>query len=157
MTHISDRRHHDRVHDGFDLVARVELRVELRKTRPVDPTGERVAAGKRPPLEAAEAEQRVLRPADRFSELAVADDVDADLGLLAHDVANGCFEAFRIGGLVEGLAPLFRGQKLAQRRGTDEAADMGGEYPIRAAFHRRPPPSVDRDRRWCIAGYRPRA
>src|SRR6266446_1822881 len=157
LTGISDRRHHYRVHDGFDLVARIELRVELRKTRPVDATGERIAARKRPPLETAEAKERVLRPADRFSELAVADDVDADLGLLAHDFGNGCLEASRIGSLVEGLAGLFRGEKLAQRRGTDEAADMGGEDPIRAAFHCRPAPSVDRDCRWWIAGYRPRA
>src|SRR5262249_62279907 len=105
------------------------------------------AAGKRPPFEAAEAEQRVLRPADRFSELAVANDVDADLGLLAHDLGNGCFEAFRIGSLVEVLAGLFRGEKLAQCRGADEAADMGGEDPIRAALH---PRLRFRARRWSI-------
>src|SRR5262249_43749280 len=124
LTGIGDRRYHHRVHDGFDFVARIEFRVELRKARAVDAAGKWVAAGKRPPFEAAEAEQRVLRPADRFSELAVANDVDADLGLLAHDLGNGCFEAFRIGSLVEVLAGLFRGEKLAQCRGADEAADM---------------------------------
>src|SRR4030095_14236812 len=80
---ISDRRHHDRVHYGFDLVASVELGVELRKARAVDAAGEGIAAGERPAFEAAEAKQRVLRPADRLAELAVADHVDADIGFFS--------------------------------------------------------------------------
>jgi hypothetical protein len=40
-----------------------------------------------------------------------------------------------IGGLVIGFAALPGAQKLLQDRGTDQAADMGGEDAIAAAFH----------------------
>jgi hypothetical protein len=39
---IGDRRHRDRIHDGLDLVARIEVGVELRKPRPVEAAGERI-------------------------------------------------------------------------------------------------------------------
>src|SRR5262249_37366908 len=132
---IADRRHHARVHHGFDLVARIELGIELRKPRAVDAAGEWIAADERPTFEAAEAKQRVLRPTDRLAELAVADDVDADVGLLAHDLDDGLLQALGIGGVVEGPAGLLGAQNRAQRRRADEAADMGGEDPIGAAFH----------------------
>jgi hypothetical protein len=132
---ICDRRHHDRIHHGFDLVARIELGIELGKPRAVDAAGEGIAAGERPALEAAQAKQRVLRPTDRLAELAVADDVDADISLLAHDLGNGLLQALGIGGVVERPAGLFGAQERAQRRRADEAADMGGEDSIGAAFH----------------------
>jgi hypothetical protein len=68
-------------------------------------------------------------------KLAVADHVDADVGLLAHDLGDGVAQAFRVAVGVEGLAGLLRAEKLAQRRRTDEAADVGGENTIRAALH----------------------
>ena len=133
---IGDRRHHDRVHHGFDLVARIELRIELGEPRAIDAAGEGIAAGEPPAFEAAEAKQRVLRPTDRFSELAVADDVDADIGLLAHDLGDGVVQALGIGGVVEGLPSLLGAEERAQRRRADEATDVGGEDAIAAAFHR---------------------
>jgi len=42
----------------------------------------------RPALEAAQALERVLRPADRLAEFAVARRVDADLGLPHHNFGN---------------------------------------------------------------------
>src|SRR5215469_11013226 len=74
--------------------------------RAIDAAGEGIAAAERPALEAAETKQRVLRPTDRFSEFAVADDVDADIGLLAHDLGDGVFQALGIGGVVEGFVRL---------------------------------------------------
>src|SRR5262249_18704308 len=97
--------------------------------------GEGSGGGERAAFEAAEAKQRVLRPTDRLAELAVADDVDADVGLLAHDLGDGLLQALRIGGVVERPAGLLGAQERAQRRRADEAADMGGEDPIGAAFH----------------------
>src|SRR5207247_3884479 len=114
------------------------------KPRPVDAAGERVAAGERPAFEAAEAKQRVLRPTDRLAELAVADDVDADAGLLALDLGDGLLQALGIGGAVERLPGLLGAQARAQRRRADEAADMGGEDPIGAVFHLAPSPASRR-------------
>ena len=71
----------------------------------------------RPPLEAAEPFENVLRPADGLSELAVADDVDAGIGLPANDLGNGFAQAFVIGLLVERVAGLLRAQELLQSCG----------------------------------------
>ena len=74
---------------GRDLFARVELGIELGEPLAVGAALERIGAGlDRPALEAAQALEHVLRPADRFAELAVADHVDAGLGLPAHDVGD---------------------------------------------------------------------
>jgi hypothetical protein len=76
-----------------------------------------------------------LRPADRLAELAIADHVDAGLGLAAHDIGNRSGQALVIGFRVERLARLFRAQELLQRLRPDQAADMGGEDSIAAALH----------------------
>jgi hypothetical protein len=90
----------------------------------------------RPPLEAAQPFEHILRPADRFAELAVADDVDARLGLLVHDLGDGAFQARVVGGLRRtGLPACFGAQEILQRRRPDQAADMRGENAIRAALH----------------------
>ncbi len=136
LSGIGDRPDRDRIHHGLDLVARIQVGIELGETRAVDAAGEGIGAGlERPALEAAEAKQRVLRPADRLPELTVADDVDADVGLLAHDLGDGILQALGVAGLVERLAGFLGGEILAQRRRADEAADMGGEDSIGAAFH----------------------
>src|SRR5262249_50491837 len=117
-------------------VARVEFRIELREALAIDPAREGIGAVlDRPALEAAQALQHVLRPADRFAELTVAHDVDAGLGLLAHDVGDGGSEAFLIGDLVERLAGLLEPQESLQRLGPDEAAHVGGEDAVRAVLH----------------------
>src|SRR5262249_50860259 len=51
------------------------------------------------------------------------------------DLGDGLLQALRIGGVVERPAGLLGAQERAQRRRADEAADMGGEDPIGAAFH----------------------
>src|SRR5262249_27779605 len=76
------------------------------------------------------------RPADRLAELAVADDVDAGLRLLPHDLGDGIGQALVIGFLVEPLACLARAQELLQLGRPDQAADVGGENALSAAFHR---------------------
>ena len=79
-----------------------------------------LAAGlDRPALEAAQALEHVLRPADRLAELAVAHHVDAGLRLPAHDVGDRIGQAALIGSLVERLA------RPAWRAGTPAAAAAG--------------------------------
>jgi hypothetical protein len=80
-----------------------------------------------------------LRPADGFAELAVADDVDADGGLPAHDLGNRVAQTFGVGSLIERLAGLLGAQEFAQPRRADKAAHMGGEDSVVAAFHLSPP------------------
>src|SRR5919204_566873 len=86
-------------------------------------------------FEAAQAFQRVLRPADRFSEFPVADHVDADLGLAVNDGGDGFAQTLLVRFPVERLAPLLGAQKSLQRLRPDQAADMRGEDAIGAAFH----------------------
>ena len=133
---VADRTDADRIHRGRDAFARVELGVELGEFLAVDAALERVGARlERPPLEAAQAFEHVLRPADRLAELAVADDVDAGVGLLAHDGGDRLGEAAVIGRLVEAVALLPGAQELLQLGRPDQAADMGGEDAIGAALH----------------------
>src|SRR5262249_10155426 len=114
----------------------IELGVELGEPAAVDAAGEGIAAGlERPPLEAAEPEQRVLRPADRLAELAVADDVEPDRGLPAHHLGDRVLQAFGIGRGVERPAGFLGGEEFAQRRWADQAADMRGQDASRAALH----------------------
>src|SRR5262249_2419249 len=91
-------------------------------------------------FEAAQAFERVLRPADRFPEFAVANHVDAGLGLPADDSADRLGQARLIGFGIERFAGLLRTQERLQRLGPDQAADMGGEDAVAAAFHAAGPP-----------------
>ena len=133
---VGDRPDAYRLDRGRNALAGIELGVELGELLAVDAAGERIGARlDRPPLEAAQALQHVLRPADRFAELAVADDVDADLGLLAHDLGDRLLQALVVSRLVVRLAGLLGAQKFLQRRRPDEAADMGGEDAVGTALH----------------------
>ena len=134
---IGDRPDADRVARGRHALARVELGIELGETLPIGAAGERVGAGlHRPALEAAQAFEHILRPADRFAELAVTDHVDPGLRLPAHDLGDRTGHAGLIGVLVERLALLLGAQELEQLRRPDQAADMGGENAFGAALHR---------------------
>ncbi len=133
---IRDRADADRIGGGGHGLARVELGIELGKPLPVGAASERIGIGlDRAALEAAQALEHVLRPADRFPELAVADHVDAGLGLAANDLGDRIGQAPVVGGLVDRLARLLRAQEILQRLRPDQAADMGGEDAIGAAFH----------------------
>ena len=86
-------------------------------------------------LEPVEAFEDVARPTDRLAELAVADEIDPDLGLLPHDVADRPGEqrfelvvAQRVG--VTGSQGLHRHDQIVR---THEAADVGREDAIHAA------------------------
>ncbi len=97
---IADRPDAHRLDRGGDALAGIELGIKLGEFLAVDAAGERIGARlDRPPLETAQSLQHILRPADRFAELAVADDVDADLGLLAHDFGDRLLQASFVGGL----------------------------------------------------------
>src|SRR5262249_49802346 len=80
--------------------------------------------------------ERVLRPADRFPEFAVADHIDAGLGLAANADGDRLGQAALVSLRVERFARLLRAQECLQRLGPDQAADMGGEDSVAAAFHR---------------------
>jgi hypothetical protein len=124
----------DRIHPGCDLFARVEFGVELGEAFSIGAALKWIGAGlDRTAFEAAQAFERVLRPADRFPEFAVADHVDAGLGLPANDDRLG--QARLIGLRIERFSRLLRAQERLQRLGSDQAADMSGEDAVAAAFH----------------------
>jgi len=105
----------------------------LGEARAISAAREGIGAGlRRPALEAREALERVLRPADRFAELAVARPVDAELDLPAHHVLHGLREAALVRGAVVGLALLPRADEFQQRRRPDQAADVGCEDALHA-------------------------
>src|SRR2546425_5077300 len=118
-------------------VRRIELGVELREARAISAARERIGARScRPALEAREALERVLRPADRFAELTVARNIDAGFGLAPHDLLHRIGEAALIRGFVVGLALLPRADEFEQRRRPDQAADVRGENAL-GAYARR--------------------
>src|SRR5262249_55975767 len=86
-------------------------------------------------FEAAQSFERVLRPADGFSEFAVADHIDAGLGLPTNDGGNRLGQARLIGLRIGRFARLLRPPECLRRLGPDQAADMGGENSIAAALH----------------------
>ena len=136
LSRIGDRAGADRLDGGGDTLARIEFGIELGEFLAINAARERIGAGfDRPPLEARQPFQHILRPADRFAEFAVADDIDADLGLLPHHLGDRIFEAIVIAGMIVGFARLFGAQEFLQRRRPDQAADMRGENTIAAALH----------------------
>ncbi len=70
-----------------------------------------------------------------LAEFAVADDVDADLGLLAHDAGDLRAQGALVGGLVVGPAVVARRENVADRHRAHQAADMGDENAVAAAVH----------------------
>src|SRR5262249_33557439 len=109
---IGDRPDADRVRARGDLFARIELGVEFGEALPIGPRLKRVCPGlPGTTLEAAQAFERVLRPADRFAEFAVADHVDTDLGLAPNDRGDGFGQAPFIRFAVEGFSRLLRAQE----------------------------------------------
>src|SRR5262249_20849826 len=70
-----------------------------------------------------------------FAEFAIADDVDADIGLLAHDLGDRVGEAGFESGLVKRLAVFDQSPKFDQLRRPDQAADMGGEDAFSVVRH----------------------
>ena len=98
LARIGDRPDADRFRDGRRRLAGIELGIELGEARAVGAARERIGARlDRPPLEAAQALDHVLRPADRLAELAVAHHVDAGFGLPAHHLGDRVGEAFVVG------------------------------------------------------------
>src|SRR5262249_9640316 len=101
------------------------------------PHGPRVAllaGARRPPLEAVEPLDDVAEEA-RLALLAVGDDVDARLDLLAHRLRHGrARETAELGGVVR-LRALLVPQERDEGLGPREAADVRGQDPMRAPFH----------------------
>jgi hypothetical protein len=122
---------------GGDAFARIELGIEFRETLAVGAALERIGGIMldRTALEAAQTLQCILRPADRFAELAVAHHVDTGLRLLTHDGGDALGQAFLVRPRVVRLAGLLGAQKLLQSWRADQAADMAGENAVAAALH----------------------
>ena len=75
----------------------------------------------------------------RLGELPVTRDVDADFGLLAHDGSDARLHLLLEPGLVDFLAGDFQQDILEHLGRANEAADMGRQDPVDAAFHGSPP------------------
>src|SRR5262249_15152103 len=133
---IGDGADADRIHPGCDLFARVEFGIELGEAFSIGAALKWIATRlDRTAFEAAQAFERVLRPADGFSEFAAADPLDAARGLPRKGGGNRLGQARLIGLRVERFPRLLRAQECLQGLGPDQAADMGGENSIAAAFH----------------------
>ena len=87
----------------------------------------------RPVLEAVQPLEDVARPADRLAELAVAHEVDADLGLLPHDLGHRAAQAARRSLVVDRLAGLPGPQAADELGRADQAPHVRGEDAVRAA------------------------
>src|SRR5262249_41027069 len=94
-----------------------------------------LVGGQRPGREAAEAVVEVKGPIAALAELAVADDVDARLGLLAHDRLNRFLETALLGASVIGFAILDLVQERDELRGPDQAAHVGCEDAVGGSGH----------------------
>src|SRR5262249_12460530 len=81
----------------------------------------------RPHGNAFEAFEDVERPIEPLTKFAIADNIDASLRLLAHDLSDTVGEASFERRLVIGLAILDRSPELDQPRRADQAADMSGK------------------------------
>ena len=68
-----------------------------------------------------------------FAELAVADDIDAVVGLDLHHIGHRLAKAVLKAGIIDLIAGFHGGQVLDQRRRADQAAHMGdGDAVVRA-------------------------
>ena len=76
----------------------------------------------------------VKGPVAALAVLAVADDIDAGVGLVLDDLLDRLPEAGFVGGLVVGLAILDLAQKLDQFGWPNQAADMGREDAVAGHF-----------------------
>jgi hypothetical protein len=134
---VFDRRDRNRIGDRLDVILRVELLVELGEALAIRALSERVARRRveRPPFESRDTLDHVLRPGDALAELAVADDIDPDLGLVANHLRHRLLEVPGVRGRVIALTLLLGAQVLPDRIRADQAADMGGENAIGAAVH----------------------
>src|SRR5438067_8180229 len=142
LPRIGDWSDADRIKSGRNAFAGVELGIELREARAVGAALEDIGAGhERAALESAQPLEHILRPADRFSKLAIAYDINPGVGLAAHDLGNRLGEELIVFVLVESLALLLRPEDFLQFRRPNKTSDMGGEDAVGAAFHERWPSS----------------
>src|SRR5262249_2359160 len=72
----------------------------------------------------------------RLALLAVGDDIDAGLGLPAHDVRDRAANELREGLAVVRLAAVLRAKESDEVVGSREAPDVRGQDPVRAPLHR---------------------
>src|SRR6185369_1885021 len=98
-------------------------------------------------LEAAHAFQRVERPAGRFAEFAVVDDVNAGLLLSPHNFGDGVRKTFVVGAGIVDPALVPRSNEFQKLRRTDEASDVSRQNAITAALHEGRPYGLNSIRR----------
>src|SRR5262249_61975515 len=116
LSGIGDGSDADRVHPGRNLFARVELGIEFGESLSIGAALKGIGTRlDRTALEAAQAFERVLRPADRFPEFAVADHVDAGLGLPADDTGDRVRQTRFLTLRDARFAGLLRAQERLQR------------------------------------------
>src|SRR5262249_16924340 len=105
---------------------------------PADDDGHRILRflrRERPRREAGEAPMDIEGPIDGLAVFAVADDIDARLGLAAHGIGDGVREGGLESGRIVGLAGVDLAQELDQRWRPNEAADMRDQNSIVCLRH----------------------
>lgn len=120
---------------------RVIFGVELGERRMVAPAAHRrhrighFFGGRGTYRDAAKPLEDVEGPVDALGEFAVADDIDADIGLLTHNLGDGFGEAGFKGCFIVRLAIFDGAPEFDQLRRPNKAADVGGENAIGAVRH----------------------
>ena len=143
LTAIGDRAvDHDAIAETFAQTGGgIVLGIKFRKGRAILSAGHgrhrilQFLRRGRPHGNAFEPLENIERPIEPFTEFAIADDVDADLRLLADDLDDRLGETGFEGGLVIWLAIFDRSPELDQFRRPDQTADMGGENAIGVVRH----------------------
>ena len=140
LTGIGDSADADRVAAARAAVMRVQFLVEFLELRAIGAIGVRIAPrGAGPRFEAREPLQYILRPTDRLAEFAVTDHIEADPGLLVHDLGDAVGEAALIGVVVIGGVVALGAQEGDQLGRPDQAADMGRQDSFLATLQRSSP------------------
>ena len=131
----------------LEALARHVLRVEVRELDHVLRLRHRrgVEVAGRPVLEAAHPVEDVRGPVDGLAELAVADDVDPGVGLVADDVDHRLAQHALVLGLIERPAVTARLEDAPELRRAHEAPHVRGQDAIGVVHGRSlPPPAPDR-------------
>src|SRR5206468_4789205 len=145
---------------GADHVHRPRGRARHRAAEPLVELGEGFHLARAAPraapalpvgLEAREALADVGNEAG-LAHLAVVDDVEAELRLLADDLAHRALHPARAAALIVGLRARLRPDQLEQVGGTRQAPRVRGEDAVAAALHGLTSSPGSRTRSWSPAG-----
>ena len=136
MSGIGDGPYANGICGGVNTISRIHFSIEGSKFAAIKTAIEGIGvACHGAAFKAAQAIQRILRPANAFAKFTITGNINTDLGLLRDNVRHRMGEAGFIGGQIERFARLLGADEIFEVIGADEAADMCGQNPVCAALH----------------------